>query len=360
MLSQKQSSFLIIGVMSGTSLDGLDLVASRFTKNGDSWSYQIELAETIAYPDQLIDDLKEAFKFKKEDLSGLDKELGEFIGNSIRVFSKSLAKEVDFVASHGHTIHHDPANGYTLQIGSGNAIAEMCGYPVINNFRVNDVSLGGQGAPLVPIGDRDLFSEYQYCLNLGGIANITVIRGNDQVLAFDICPFNMALNFLANQLDLKFDEGGVLANEGQVNETLLEQLNQIDFLQKEAPKSLGFEDFSALWLPFLANSSFSTHDLMRTYIEHAAIQISKAIGSNESKERVLVTGGGAFHQTFVNRLKALSKREVVVPSDALINYKEALVFAYLGLLRFLKKPNCLASVTGAKRDNMGGDLYFFP
>jgi len=359
MLSQKQSNFMIIGVMSGTSLDGLDLVAIRFEKHSARWSYAVKLAETVNYPSKIYNHFKMAVGYSKKEIESLDHLLGEFIGDAILKFCGFLNEPVDFVASHGHTIFHEPDNGYTLQIGSGKVISETCGLPVINNFRAKDVSLGGQGAPLVPIGDRDLFAEYPFCLNLGGIANMTLVPEGADVIAYDICPFNMALNHLAGKLGLDFDDGGNLARQGKVDNGLLLALNDISYLDKAAPKSLGLEDYIALWLPLLEDSNISTQDCMCTFVEHAAIQIAHALEGARENEKVLVTGGGAFHNYFITRLRHLSKATVCIPDDELINFKDALVFAYLGLLRFLEEPNCLASVTGASQDNIGGDLHSF-
>ncbi|MFY0591571.1 anhydro-N-acetylmuramic acid kinase [Roseivirga sp.] len=359
MLSQQQSSFLIIGAMSGTSLDGLDLVAVRFTYLNEKWSFSIEKTETISYPVTLLDQLKAAIRSTDQEIKQLDFALGKYIGSAISSFCKSIRGHVDFVASHGHTIFHNPEEGYTLQIGDGRLLSEQCGLPVINNFRENDVKLGGQGAPLVPIGDRDLFGNYDYCLNLGGIANISSQSDQKSITAFDICPFNMGLNYLANQINRDYDHNGKLASEGKVDESTLAELNSLAYLEKAAPKSLGYEDFVAHWLPIIKDSKISTQDLMATYSEHSATQIASEINKGKEPSKVLVTGGGAFHLQFISRLSDLSIAEICVPNDSIVNFKEALVFAYLGLLRYLEKPNCLASVTGAKHDNMGGDMYGF-
>lgn len=343
--------------MSGTSLDGLDLVATKFTNAKRKWSFEILDASTKTYPDSLIKDLRNAINWEENEIKGLDQRLGQFIGEAAKQFSKTLESNVDFISSHGHTIFHKPEEGYTLQIGDARMISEISMLPVINNFRVNDVKLGGQGAPLVPIGDRDLFADYDFCLNLGGIANVSFDDFGKRV-AYDICPFNMGLNDLANELGLEFDDGGRLARLGETDESLLNTLNEIYFLEKRYPKSLGLENYRDLWYPILGASRISVHDKMRTYVEHVAQQISKELNSKD-KGRVLVTGGGTFHEFFMSRLKQLSDSQICVPNSQIINFKEALVFAYLGLLRYLNVPNCLSSVTGATKDNSGGDLYGF-
>lgn len=341
--------------MSGTSLDGLDIILASFQKTGQKWDFRIEKAETVTYPEDMSRDLRNAVDSNNKQLHDLDISLGRFIGNTVKHFLDK--DQVDFIASHGHTIFHQPEKGITLQIGSGEDIAESSGLPVINNFRVKDVSLGGQGAPLVPVGDRDLFSDYAYCLNLGGIANVSFERENTR-LAFDICPFNMALNELANQNGLDYDDKGLMARKGKVDNQLLDALNKIPYLSDKAPKSLGLEDYRKYWQPLISSSSLYIEDKMCTFTEHAAMAIGKQlVGANDHK--TLITGGGTFHDYFISRLKSYTATAIVIPNKQLIEFKEALVFAYLGLLRHSDRPNCLASVTGASQDSSGGDLHNF-
>ncbi len=356
MLSTSQIHYKIIGAMSGTSLDGLDLALVQFDKVDDRWLFTIEKAETLEYPDDMVVALKAAIGLTNNQIKALDLRLGEFIGKAVRDFVGNT-ENINFIASHGHTIFHQPTQGITLQIGDGEVISQVSGLPVINNFRSKDVALGGQGAPLVPIGDRDLFFSFDYCLNLGGIANISYAE-QEKRLAFDICPFNIALNELAQQKGLPYDDKGKIASTGVVDLGLLEALNQIPYLSMDAPKSLGLEDYRKLWLPLIASSSLSIEDKMASFVEHAAIQISQCM-SGEKHEKVLVTGGGAFHDYFINRLKDLTSTTICIPDHQTVNFKEALVFAYLGLLRHQGQPNCLSSVTGAPHDNSGGDLYNF-
>lgn len=343
--------------MSGTSLDGLDLVAVTFSKNSLAWRFKIEKAVTVDYPHPLKTALKYAIRSSPDEIQSLDYTLGEFIGHAIRTFYNGIEK-IDFIASHGHTVFHQPNEGLTVQIGSGQIISKITKLPVINNFRQKDVSLGGQGAPLVPIGDRDLFSAYDYCLNLGGIANISY-QDFEKRIAYDICPFNMVLNDLAAQKGLDYDDKGRIASGGSIDQTLLNSLNQIAFLSKDAPKSLGLEDYKSSWLPQMEKSSRSIDDQMCTFTEHAAIQIGKTLAKGKPGDRLLITGGGAFHDFFINRLKHHTQVQVCIPDTTIIDFKEGLVFAYLGLLRYLDMPNALASVTGASRNSSGGDLFNF-
>ncbi len=341
--------------MSGTSLDGLDLVLVDFQKRDLKWEFSIEKATTVSYPESLVRSLKNAIDFSDLQIQELDIALGQFIGTTVKAFiSKS---HVDFIASHGHTIFHQPEKGYTLQIGNGEKISELSGLPVINNFRAKDVSLGGQGAPLVPIGDRDLFSDYSYCLNLGGIANISFER-DKTLVAFDVCPFNMGLNELANQKGLAYDDKGTMASEGTVDHQLLKALSKIPYLSSTAPKSLGLEDYQKYWQPMITSSTLSLEDKMCTFTEHLAIEVGKQLAGTE-EDRTLVSGGGAFNDYFMSRLRFHADTTIFIPDRQTIEFKEALIFAYLGLLRHLGEPNCLSSVTGASEDNSGGDLYNF-
>ncbi len=342
--------------MSGTSLDGLDLALIHFNKVDNRWRFTIEKAETIEYPDSMVTALKSAVDLENKEIKALDLSLGEFIGKAINDFLDD-AGPINFIASHGHTIFHQPTRGITLQIGNGEIISQISGLPVINNFRSKDVSLGGQGAPLVPIGDRDLFFSFDYCLNLGGIANISFEEHGER-LAFDICPFNLALNELAQQKGLAYDDKGEMASTGVVDLSLLKALNQISYLSMNAPKSLGLEDYRKLWLPLIASSNISIEDKMASFVEHAAIQIAKCMKGGKDK-KALITGGGAFHDYFISRIKDLASTTICIPDHQTVNFKEALVFAYLGLLRFQEQPNCLSSVTGAPYDSSGGDLYNF-
>lgn len=354
--SSPNSTYHVLGVMSGTSLDGLDLAIVKLNVINDNWSYEILGSESLEYSEGWRHKLKNAFSLDNINLDSLDAEFGDFIGESINNLTARQNIIPDFIASHGHTVFHQPDKGITLQIGNAEAIYEQTNIPVINNFRALDVSLGGQGAPLVPIGDRLLFHEYKYCLNLGGIANISFEKKSERH-AFDICPFNMSLNYLTMQLGLPFDEGGKLAQSGDLDANLFKQLNDISYCNASPPKSLGYEEFIEFWKPALDKSKASIINKLYTVVEHCAYQIGKSI--NSMSDSVLVTGGGAYNGYFISRLKEISDNEIVVPIDTLIEFKEAIVFALLGALKFRGESNCLASVTGARENNSGGELYGF-
>ena len=342
-----------IGLMSGTSLDGVDIVYVRFDKE-DEYSFDIIYSKTISYSNSWKQELKNAFSQSKEELNLLDIEYGKFLGNLVNDFIvKYEIKELDFIASHGHTIFHKPNEGYTLQIGDGNTISQITGHKVVCDFRTQDVELGGQGAPLVPIGDELLFSEYGYCLNLGGFANISFEHNNERI-AFDICPVNIVMNFYANKKGLEYDDKGILASKGKIDTLLLLELNEIDFYKSLQPKSLGYEFVVSDVFPMIEKYNIEVEDVLRTFVQHIVVQISNKINS---PGKLLITGGGAFNAFLINELKKMISNEIVVPNETITNYKEALIFSFLGMLRIDNQTNCLKSVTGAKKDHSSGKIF---
>lgn len=347
-----------IGLMSGSSLDGLDLALVKFKEEGEHYDFKILAAETLPYPELWKTQLSEAFHKQPEELTQLDKDYGRYLGEQVSTFAKKHNAQPDFVASHGHTIFHKPEQHYTLQIGDGQELAKTCGFLVINDFRSEDVSKGGQGAPLVPIGDKLLFSDYEICLNIGGIANVSYDE-NGQRIAYDLCIANQALNYLAQMNGLDYDRDGELARSGEVSHDLLKKLNNIPFFIQEPPKSLGREFFETYQKDLLDCGTAGHHsiaDMLATFVEHIALQIALPI-SFLPKGKILCTGGGARNKFLIERLQARTKHEVVVPEKMIIDYKEALVFAFLGLLRLGGKTNVLASVTGAESDSCSGRIW---
>lgn len=345
--------YKVIGLMSGTSLDGLDMVYCNFTYN-KSWQYEIIDCITLDYSKEWKEKLAGAPLLNGNDLFLLHKQFGDFIGQSVNQFIQEHSIQVDFVASHGHTVFHQPDNKFTLQIGDGHEISVNSGVTTICDFRSLDLALGGQGAPLVPIGDQLLFSDYDYCLNLGGFANISFEENNTR-FAYDICPANIILNHLTRKTGHDYDKNGALGFLGKTNTELLQKLNAIDYYTKSYPKTLGREWLEEEIIPILDETGLSVHDKLRTLYEHIAIQISQSIVKKDSK--VLVTGGGVYNKLLVNLIKQKISSEVVIPDKNLIDYKEALIFALLGVLKMEGKVNCLASVTGAIRDSSGGVVY---
>jgi len=343
-----------IGIMSGTSHDGLDLAYCIFRHDDGRWSYDIINSKTIPYSETWKTCLLGLTEADKETIRSADQELGNYIGEAIRAFIDTHSLKVDFIASHGHTIFHDPSNKITLQIGAGEKIASLCGIVVINDFRSADVFLGGQGAPLVPLGDRLLFSEYDYCLNLGGIANISY-EHLGQRIAFDICPANMVLNMLAEKVGMPFDDKGKMAESVTIIPSLLNELESLPFYSLQGPRSLGREWVLDNIFPKLEEyRDQNIMDLLACFTEHIALRIASVLSDNGKS--MLVTGGGAYNEFLIKRMLHHSRVDIHIPDEIIIDYKEAMIFAFLGLLRLKGIDNVLGSVTGAGRDHCAGEI----
>ncbi|WP_224999758.1 anhydro-N-acetylmuramic acid kinase [Cesiribacter sp. SM1] len=359
------NTYTLIGAMSGTSLDGLDLACCHFRLLEGKWEYSVLASETIPYDEHWQQRLADLMQADAITFIKTDRELGKWMGEQVRIFMDQHQVQPQALASHGHTVFHKPEEGYTVQIGHGFNLMLASGLPVINDFRSLDVALGGHGAPLVPIGDELLFSDFTYCLNLGGIANISA-PGSSGRIAYDICPANGVLNYLSRKLGKPYDEDGRLAESGSTIEALLQQLNKLAYYSQKPPKSLGYEWVQEHVLPLLAASKASVPDLLATFCEHIAVQIAQSIKLLQLKEaldgqkRLLVTGGGAFNHHLIRLIQhhvAPLGVEVVIPDKQTIGFKEAIIFAFLGALRLMGEPNCLSSVTGAAADNCGGVIY---
>lgn len=351
-----KSKYRVIGAMSGTSLDGLDIIHVEFSfKN--YWSFKILETETINYSKEWKAILKSLVSNSIEELSIIDKNYTAYVSSTIIDFiNRHQISDLDAICSHGHTALHQPEKGLTYQIGNLQDISNLICATVVCDFRVQDVELGGQGAPLVPIGDELLFSNYDFCLNLGGFANIST-KTNSVRLANDICPVNIILNHYASKLGFDFDEYGKLASSGVLSSELLSELNNINFYNSNPPKSLGLEWVEENIHPIIENYSLSIKDVLRTFVEHCAFQISKEINKKESAS-VLVTGGGAYNSFLISRIKSFTKNKIVIPNKNLVEYKEALIFGLLGVLKLRGEINCLSSVTGAKKDHSSGQIYY--
>ena len=351
-------SYRVIGLMSGTSLDGVDIACCSFELKKNGWEYRIEQAETVAYSKEWKLQLVSMMDSTAVDYLKSHVAFGKYYGELIQSFIQRNKITPVLIASHGHTVFHQPQNGFTAQIGDGSQIAAITGIDTICDFRSKDLALGGQGAPLVPGGEVMLFSRYRFCLNLGGIANITILNGT-QTVAFDICPVNMALNYLTNKIGMDYDKDGLLAAKGKVSEPLLKELNNLSFYKKTFPKSLGREWFEQEMQPLLDHSGFSMEDKLATVCEHVALQIAGIINqfSTVTSDVLFITGGGAFNPVLISKLSQHSAVKIEVPDKITIAYKEALIFAFLGLLYHRNEMNVLCSVTGANRNHIGGALY---
>jgi anhydro-N-acetylmuramic acid kinase len=348
----------IIGLMSGTSLDGLDIAYTSFTFEDNQAEFKLLHCETTPYNSELLTEINKYNSLSVPEMLILDKKIGRFYASKVNEFIKKnrLNKnQIDAIACHGQTIFHQPDNGFTYQIGCGSTLAYHTGIKVVNDFRTRDVIAGGQGAPLVPIGDFNLFAnQAQSFLNIGGFANISFKKGNE-IIAFDICPGNLPLNLLANQLGLEYDKNGELAKSGIILPELLNRLNALEFYRLNSPKSLGTE-----WLEDEFHKSidgkYQTKDLLRTIVEHIAVQISSVL-KNEKLASVFMTGGGTKNNFLIERIKVHFDGQLIVPEMKIIDFKEAIVFAFLGALYLRNEPTTLTSVTGAEREVCSGVLH---
>lgn len=348
-----KQTYNVIGVMSGTSLDGIDLAHIHFSIVDSKWNFKILQTETVSYDNYWLNKLRTAVDFSEAELKKLNEDYTILLANVIKAFiEKYNLENLDAVCSHGHTILHQPQNGFTLQIGNLPEIAKLCNQTVVCDFRVQDVQLGGQGAPLVPIGDSILFSDYEYCLNLGGFSNISFEQNGNRI-AFDISPVNTVLNFYANQLGFDYDDKGNISKSGKMNPDLLAELNALEYYKKPFPKSLGFEFVKETVLPLIEKYSIPTEDKMRTFSEHIASQTAVALLNKKGK--LLATGGGTYNDFLIERMQYhLPNLEIIIPDKKTIEFKEALIFALLGVLKLRNEINVLASVTGAKHDHSSG------
>jgi anhydro-N-acetylmuramic acid kinase len=352
----KKNNYNVIGVMSGTSLDGVDLAHINFHLENNNWTFEIQESETIGYSQDWINQLKSAVDFTEIQLEKLNQDYTKLLASIISSFiEKHKLENLDAVCSHGHTILHQPQNGITLQIGNLPEISSLIHQTVVCDFRVQDVKLGGQGAPLVPIGDRILFSDYDYCINLGGFSNVS-FEQNGTRIAFDISPVNTVLNFYANQLGLNYDDKGLITRTGKINSILLNELNTLDFYQQKFPKSLGFEFVKEIVLPLIEKYTISIEDKLRTFTEHIALQTALALPNKNGS--MLATGGGAYNDFLMERIQAnVPEMKIIIPSSKILEYKEALIFALLGVLKLRNEINVLCSVTGAKMDHSSGIIF---
>jgi len=344
----------ILGVMSGSSLDGLDFALCKFQKTGSAYTYEILKTGFSSYDKNIKNKLINAPNLNAYDFIKLHKEYGKFIGKEINVFLEYTEKP-KFIASHGHTIFHKPNENVTFQIGDGAFIASETNVSTISDFRNLDTALNGQGAPLVPIGDKYLFSEYEFCINLGGFANISY-KNNNERLAFDICPVNIIVNELVKPFDKEYDKDGKIGKKGNVNSKLLNELNNIPFYSEKAPKSLGREYAEEFHSVILQKYNISNEDKIRTFYKHIAIQISKIINEKENA-KVLFTGGGTHNSFLISEIQKETNNRLIIPSKEIIDFKEAIIFAFLGFLRINEDVNTLKSVTGADFDNIGGSVF---
>ena len=347
-----KTKFTCIGLMSGTSLDGIDIAFCEFDLINNQWQFKILKAETITYSKEWIERLQKAPFLNAYNFMKLNIDYGNLLGNTVKLFIAKHNIIPEFIASHGHTIFHNPKDNITTQIGAGANICSKTGITTIFDFRALDVALNGQGAPLVPVGDALLFSEYDACINLGGFANVSFSKNNER-FAFDICPVNIVVNELVKERGLSYDKDGLIAEKGNINNMLVKELNKLDFYKINPPKSLGREWIESFFMPIINKYDIPLEDKLRSIYEHIAFQINKNTDYNFVKN-ILFTGGGAYNIFLMKLIRENSNKEILIPSNVIIDFKEALIFAFLGVLRISETANCLSSVTGANYDNIGG------
>jgi len=365
--------YKVIGLMSGSSLDGLDIAYVHLQERSGKWDFEIVAAACIPYPEEWKKRLGDAPHLSALEYQLLHVEYGHYLGQRVLEFIdlNKLHYQVQLIGSHGHTSFHLPQRKMTAQLGDGAAIAATTGINTVSDLRAMDLALGGQGAPIVPIGDHRLFRDYPFFLNLGGIANIS---SQTPFIAFDVCPANRVLNLLAAQEGKDYDEGGALTAGGKVNEVLLAQLNALPYYSQTSPKSLSNDFGTDTIYPMIRAAGLSTADGLRTYTEHICVQIARALSgqlasplpgkADGSKDgvpnKLLVTGGGAHNTFLIGVLESMLgplQIEMTVPDQELVDYKEALVMALIGVLRWREENNVQASVTGACRDSIGGAVW---
>lgn len=361
--------------MSGSSLNGLDIVCVDFQETAGKWTHEIVAAECTAYPEQWVKNLRTAVDLPARDYLLLHTAYGAYTAERINAFIDrySLQHKIHLVASHGHTSFHIPEQGMTAQLGDGATIAALTGLPVVTDLRALDVAFGGQGAPIVPIGEKLLFPQYDLLLNLGGIANISG-KKKETYIAFDVCPANRVLNMLANQAGQEYDRDGALAAGGSVSQSLLNELNGQEYYSRNWPKSLSNDFGTGTIFSLLENSGLSLGDRLATCTEHIAWQIREAIArivqegqpqldNTTIRLSLLITGGGAFNRFLISRIQDHLQDlgvTVTIPEPILVEYKESLIMALIGLLRWREEYTVLATATGARRNSIGGALWMGP
>ncbi|MEZ4805218.1 MAG: anhydro-N-acetylmuramic acid kinase [Bacteroidia bacterium] len=353
-------TYKVIGIMSGSSMDGIDLALCTINSDNGKYSYSIDASETYPYSEVWRLRLSQLRKADALSYAKTDVFYGHYLGHLVNDFIKKNSIEVDFISSHGHTAFHYPEEMISCQLGDGASLSAICNLPVVNDFRAMDIAKKGQGAPLVAIGDDMLFSDYDYCLNLGGFANISGKVGEYRV-SFDICPANILLNRVARDLNKDFDEDGEIASRGSIQYSLLEELNDIDYYSMPFPKSLNRDWINnELWQIVKEGEKHTPENKMKTFVDHIGIQIAKSVdylsGKNSAGKKVLVTGGGAFNPILMDHIRTHCEAEFIVPDETMVKYKEALIFAFMGVLRIENKENIIKTFTGAKSNSVSGSL----
>ena len=357
-----------IGLMSGSSLDGLDIVFAELEESRGTWSFTIKSAACYEYDDEWKQKLAEAKNLTAYNYFLLHAAYGKYLAKCVNYFieENDLHHQVQLIGLHGHTVFHEPKFGITTQLGCGATLAAFTGINTVSDLRIMDVALGGQGAPIVPLGEKLLFPEYDFYLNIGGISNLS-FQHQKQFIAFDVCPANRVLNMLAKNKGKDFDENGDMDASRKIITALLDKLNDLDYYTLSAPKSLSNNFGTDVVYPLIESFNVSTADALRTYTEHIAYQLQQSIRNiitNKNFEvqsfKLLVTGGGAFNSFLIKKIKenfASLNIEIIIPENNIVLYKEALIMALLAVLRWREENTVTASVTGASRSSIGGAVW---
>ncbi len=358
--------YKVLGLMSGSSADGLDIIFVELDENRGNWSYIIKAGDCIFYDKEWREKLITAKALDAYNYMLLHIAYAKFIAVSINNFisKNNLQHQVQLIATHGHTVFHAPENNMTAQLGDGATIAALTGINVVSDLRNMDVALNGQGAPIVPLGEKLIFYGYNFYLNIGGIANVS-FQSEKNFIAFDVCAANSILNRLANLYDNDFDEDGKSAATGTINQHLLNNLNALDYYKQSFPKSLSNNFTTDVVYPLIQSFQLQPNDALRTYVEHIAFQIQQSVkqlikDQPQANYKMLVTGGGALNIFLIEVLKpmlAAINVEIIIPETNIIKFKEALIMALLGVLRWREENTVLASVTGASRNSIGGAVW---
>lgn len=359
-------NYHVLGVMTGSSLDGVDIVYTKITASEKKYSYEILMTDCVKMPakwklriSQLV--LQNAVTYLKTSAF-----FGQFLGEILLDFitRNQIENQLDFIASHGQTIFHQPENKFSSQIGDGSVIAAITGFPVICDFRSVDVALGGQGAPVAPIANKLFYPEYSLFLNLGGIGNLAA-NINGKYVAFDFTAVNLILDKIAKELELEYDDEGKIAAFGNFSETLFDSLNHSIYYNKSYPKSLSGGWVSKVMLPIISRSPLSHADKLHTVVYHVAYQLKNAISMIEAKENIsfskndkmLATGGGVFNRFLMQIIQEKIGVSVTIPDHQIIKFNEAVLMALMGVMRVRQETNIMSSVTGATYDTIGGAIY---
>jgi anhydro-N-acetylmuramic acid kinase len=357
--------YKVIGLMSGSSMDGLDIAYCVLTEIGGQWQYVIEHAACVAFPEKIARQINAITQLPVPEFMKLHTAFGTWMGQQVNAFidAHQLHHKVHIIGSHGHTAFHFPESNTSVQIGCGAALASVTGINVVSDLRAMDVSLNGNGAPIVPIAEKLLFADNQLCLNIGGICNISYRNNDGAYFANDVCPANRVLNEVVSALNKTYDDKGIEASKGSVVLDVLQQLNTLDYYKKQGPKSLANELGTQIILPILQASGASVQDQLRTMVEHIAEQIALQVQSlHQSNESInmLITGGGAYNDFLIACIQQKIIEfnvHITIPAPLVIENKEALAMALIAVLRWREEINVMASVTGASRDSVGGALW---